>query len=221
MNPEDNIKNEKMILKSPKLFRVVFFVWLFMAFLTIIYNALFYSGNLRFIYPKSDAVPGPTIQKTEQTSNQNKQSTDPSTDPYRNDLFMKEAFLVPGGLSVYARFYGETNRSCLDSSCTQTKMDCVKWNKSKTLCYQEMPIAVSQNAKRYRIYCELVIVNQDAVGVTASFNANYLTKDNKTNPVDKLSYRIETGSGYAFLWQYDVDAGNIGKCNYTNLQVAR
>lgn len=143
------------------------------------------------------------------------QSVDVEFDPSREALFEENAFLVSKTPKVKARFFGEVARSCLDEACVDYKDACIKWNKFKDECYAFGKICSLPSCQKYRIHCELLVVNQDEnVPVDITFDAGYVTADGTKHAVGEQSQNIKTGMGWPFLWEYDVDAGNIGECDH-------
>src|SRR3989338_3457448 len=68
-------------------------------------------------------------------------------------------------------------QSCL-TKCPSTESKCIRWNKYGTECYESTNVCTSPNCARYRIYCNLIIWNQENnIGIDVNFNANYIDKN--------------------------------------------
>lgn len=133
--------------------------------------------------------------------------------------FEQNAIRISDEHIVNARFFGETARSCLDSDCTIKKETCVRWDKNMDKCYGYEEICSYQSCSKYRIYCEIAVVNQDEEAVEITFNSNYETAEGTTHLVQKQSFRLEPNTGNAITWGYDVNVDNTGKCGYSELKV--
>ncbi|MBM3257865.1 MAG: hypothetical protein FJZ05_01435 [Candidatus Nealsonbacteria bacterium] len=190
------------------------FQWVLLSIivLVLIVIGIFYrqkekSKEAAVIYPKQ-----PQAQENDQKNPQ----------IAREKLFLDNAFKITDDLDIYARFFGETNKTCLDANCVEKKEDCIRWNKFKDECYQKNEVCQLMDCKRYKIYCELVVVNRGMSPTTdVSFDANYITPDKVRHFVEKKTYRIEPGKGYPFLWEYDTESANIGDCDYSNLKITK
>ena len=137
------------------------------------------------------------------------------------DEFTKNAIRILGPVDIWVREFGETGRSCLGEVCGALKDTCVRWNKNKDNCY-EMIKTSPASSDRYKIYCNVVVVNQDnEKPADISLNLNYTTADGVKHLVKNESFRLATGSGQSLLWTYEVAADNIGKCEYSDIKVTK
>lgn len=147
------------------------------------------------------------------------QSDSKQNDENSNDEFIKNAARIPGPIEVWIREFGEVARSCAGKGCGSTKDTCVRWNKTKDNCYETVK-TMPASSDRYKIYCNMVIVNQDknkAAGV--SLNLNYTAANGEKHLVQKISENIEPQNGKSLGWTYEVDTDNIGKCGYDDIAI--
>lgn len=131
--------------------------------------------------------------------------------------FIKNSTRVSDTIDVRARDFGETGRSCAGKGCGSLKDTCVKWNKTKDSCY-EMVKTSPATSDKYKIYCNMVVVNQDrAKAASVSLNLNYTTADGIKHLVKNESVSLKPGTGNSLGWTYDVAAENVGTCSYSDI----
>lgn len=139
----------------------------------------------------------------------------------REASFEQDAFLFSETNNLKARFFDEIARSCVDVECSKYEDACVKWNKFKDECYGSGKICSLPSCKKYKIYCELVIINQDEKSLDAAFDAYYVTADGVKHLVEKMSYNIEQGHGWPFVWTYEASTDNIGHCEHSLVPIKK
>lgn len=171
------------------------------------------AGTLVYLlYPKGNEA---ETQNAKPTSTE-KEKIDENQN---EDDFTKNAIRIPGPVDIWVREFGEVARSCAGKGCGGTKDTCVRWNKTKDNCYETVK-TMPATSDRYKIYCNMVIVNQDQEkSASVSLNLNYTTADGEKHLIQKGSEIIESQSGKSLGWAYDVDANNIGQCDYSDLSV--
>ena len=171
---------------------------------------------LLFILPKKDLETKDLKSKpTEKVETNQPKKSETGND----DEFIKNATRVSDSVDVRVREFGETARSCLGDVCGALKDTCVRWNKTKDQCY-EMTKTSPAASDKYKIYCNMVVVNQDrAKAADVLLNLNYTTADGIKHLVKKESLNLKSQTGNSLGWTYDVAAANIGTCGYSDILV--
>ena len=133
--------------------------------------------------------------------------------------FINNATQIPGTVDVRVREFGEMGRSCAGKGCGSLKDTCVKWNKTKNKCY-EMAKTSPATSDKYKIYCNMVVVNQDSEkAANILLNLNYTTADGIKHLVKNESLSLKSQTGNSLGWTYDVAADKIGTCGYSDISV--
>lgn len=193
---EDQFENQKL-----KTLLIVLVVTLFVIVI---------AGVLDLFYP---------LKQDSETKDIKQTSTEKVDENQNEDEFTKNAIRIPGPVDIWVREFGEVGRHCIGKGCGGTKDTCVRWNKTKDNCYETVK-TMPATSDRYKIYCNMVIVNQDQnKAASVSLNLNYTTADGEKHLVQKGSETIEPQSGKSLGWSYDVDANSIGQCGYSDLVV--
>ncbi|TSC92884.1 MAG: hypothetical protein CEN89_402 [Candidatus Berkelbacteria bacterium Licking1014_7] len=171
-----------------------------------------------FILPKKDLKTDDSQSTpTEKVETSQTQKTETAKDD--DSDFIKNATRVSDSVDVRIREFGETGRSCAGKGCGSLKDTCVRWNKTKDQCY-EMVKTSPATSDKYKIYCNMVVVNQDkAKAAAVSLNLNYTTADGIKHLVKKESLTLKPQTGDSLGWVYDAAADNIGTCGYSDISV--
>jgi len=133
--------------------------------------------------------------------------------------FIKNSTRVSDMVDVRVREFGETGRSCAGKGCGSLKDTCVKWNKTKDKCYETVKTSPATSDK-YKIYCNMVVVNQDrAKAANISLNLNYTTADGVKHLVKNETFSLKSGTGNSLSWTYEVASAQLGTCGYSDILV--
>ena len=187
----------------------------FLAFIFSVVVFIYFSSLLQ----KEVKPPSDSNQSTGDSKSSNQmQKAQPSENKIKGDEFEKYAQEISGPVKIKIRDYGETVRSCIGKDCGELKDSCVRWNKDKDQCY-EMIKTSSTASDKYKVYCNLVLVNQDQKSANASVNLNYITADSIEHLVKKEILNLKSGNGHSIRWDYDIDEKDVGRCGYSDLVV--
>lgn len=171
--------------------------------LAVVAAAIFFISQEKHNKKASDNTNTSPVQQTESSGKE----------------FDKYAAEIPGPVKIKVRDYGETVRSCIGKGCGALKDSCVRWNKNKDQCYEMIKTSPASSDK-YKVYCNLVIVNQDfQKAANISVDLKYITGDSMEHLVKKESLQLDSGKGSSIRWDYDVAETDLGECGYSNLEV--
>ena len=163
---------------------------------------------------KKDDVGYKPIEKVDMAQNQDtKTAKDDDSD------FINNATQIPGPVDVRVREFGEIGRSCAGKGCGSLKDTCTKWNKTKDKCYESTKTSPASSDK-YKIYCNMVVVNQDNnKSAHITLNLNYTTSDGAKHLIEKKTLELKSQTGDSLGWIYEVASENIGTCGYSDISV--
>lgn len=173
------------------------------------------------LYFLTNQKTGPKSQNTEKKDIVGVVPTkDTDTTTSEDDLeFNKKSTRVSDTIDVRVLNFGEVGRSCAGRGCGSLKETCIKWNKHKNTCY-EMTKTSPASSDKYKIYCNMVVVNQDKdKSANVSINLNYTTADGVKHLVKNDSFNLKNGTGNSLSWTYDVLSSEVGTCEYSDISV--
>ncbi len=114
-------------------------------------------------------------------------------------------------------FEKEPVNTCIDGNCDSVEIKCQKKAVNGS-CYAPIEVCISKDCKRYRSYCNLLIKNlEPGEGFTAMFKENYITSDGKKQFIKEMKAFLEIGQERSIVWQYEMDAADLGYCDYGDL----
>lgn len=120
-------------------------------------------------------------------------------------------------LARMVQFEKNPENTCIDGTCDSTSTICQKKNFDGS-CDAPIQACVSSNCKTIRSYCNLLIKNtEQSEGYTVNFKENYITKDGQVHFLKEMSAFLLPGQWRTIFWQYEVDANNVGYCDYSDL----
>lgn len=120
-------------------------------------------------------------------------------------------------LAREVQFDPTPGNTCIEGVCDSYSTVCPKKSFDGS-CFAPIEVCVSKNCKRYRSYCNLLIKNTEKdTGFTAMFKQNYITKDGQKHFIKEMKAFLLPGQERSITWQYEMDAGNIGYCDYSDL----
>lgn len=115
------------------------------------------------------------------------------------------------------KFDQKPGNTCIEGECDSYETICQR----KALdgsCYASLEVCVSRNCKKYRSYCNLILKNTEVnTGFTAVFKQNYITADGQKHFIKEMRAFTLPGQERSIAWQYEVDANNLGSCDYSDL----
>ncbi len=118
------------------------------------------------------------------------------------------------------RFDPTPGNTCIEGTCDSYATICQK-KMFDGSCSAPIEVCVSKNCKKYRSYCNLLIKNLEPdgpdKGFTAVFKQNYVTKDGQKHFIKEMKAFLLPGQERSIAWQYEVDADNLGSCDYSDL----
>ncbi len=115
------------------------------------------------------------------------------------------------------RFDKEPGNTCIEGSCDSYSTVCQRKGFDGS-CYAPIEVCVSKDCRKYRSYCNLRIKNTEKnTGFTAVFKQNYMTKDGQKHFIKEMRAFLLPGQERSIAWQYEVDADNVGYCDYSDL----
>lgn len=120
-------------------------------------------------------------------------------------------------LAREVKFEKEPSNTCIEGTCDSYSTICQRKGLDGT-CYTPMEVCISKNCKKYRSYCNLIIKNiEKNTGFTAVFKQNYVTKDGQKHFIKEMRVFFLPEQERSITWQYEVDANNVGYCDYSDL----
>lgn len=120
-------------------------------------------------------------------------------------------------LTREVQFDPTPGNTCIEGTCDSYATICQKKSFDGS-CFAPIEVCVSKNCKKYRSYCNLLIKNTEKdTGFTAVFKQNYVTKDGVKHFIKEMRAFLLPGQERSITWQYEVDADNVGYCDYSDL----
>ncbi len=115
------------------------------------------------------------------------------------------------------QFNPTPGHTCIEGTCDSYATICQKKSFDGS-CSAPLEGCVSKNCKKYRSYCNLLIKNTEKeTGFTIVFKQNYVTKDGQKRFIKEMKAFLLPGQERSIAWQYEVDADNVGSCDYSDL----
>ncbi len=115
------------------------------------------------------------------------------------------------------KFDNEPVNTCIDEACDSYSILCQKKNFNGG-CDAPMEVCVSKTCKKYRSYCNLLVKDlENKAGETIIFKENYITADGQKHFIKEMKAFLLPGQERSIVWQYEVDASQLGSCDYSDL----
>ncbi len=115
------------------------------------------------------------------------------------------------------KFSKEPINTCIEGTCDSYETKCQRKAVNGS-CYAPIELCVSKNCRKYRSYCNILIKNLEPdKGFTAVFKENYITADGQKLFLKEMKAFLTVGQERSIVWQYEMDADELGYCDYSDL----